>query len=73
MYSRRCVNGLARFIERDLAMTASERQQWAEGKDKGRRLSAPELSGPYEVFNVRPLADEVALYYTQDVKLILQP
>ncbi|KFY20822.1 hypothetical protein V491_03398 [Pseudogymnoascus sp. VKM F-3775] len=69
-FSRRCVNGLARCIERDLAMTQSERQQWAEGKDKGRRLFAPELGGSYEVFNLRPLAEEIALYCTQDVKLM---
>jgi exonuclease 3'-5' domain-containing protein 1 len=69
-YSKRCVNGLARCIERDLAMTASERRRWTEGKDRGKRLFAPELGGSYEVFNMRPLAEEIALYCTQDVKLM---
>lgn len=69
-YSRRYVNGLARCIERDLTMTAYERRQWLEGKDKGRRLFTPELGGSYEVFNSRPLSEEIALYCTQDVKLM---
>jgi len=69
-YSKRYVKGLSKCIERDLAMTASEKQQWVECKGKGKRLFAPELGGSYEVFNTRPLAEEIALYCTQDVKLM---
>ncbi|OBT41546.1 hypothetical protein VE00_08661 [Pseudogymnoascus sp. WSF 3629] len=70
LYSRKYVNGLSKCIEKDLTMTASEKRQWIEGKGKGKRLFAPELGGSYEVFNVRPLADEIALYCTQDVRLM---
>jgi hypothetical protein len=51
-------------------MTASEKRQWIEGKGKSKRLFAPELGGSYEVFNERPLPEEIALYCTQDVKLM---
>lgn len=47
-------------------MTASEKQQWIEGKGKGKRLFGPELGGSYEVFNEGPLPEEIALYCTQD-------
>lgn len=69
-YSKRCVKGLARCIEQDLAMTTSQKWQWTRDKDRGRRLFAPELGGSYDVFNVRPLPEEIAQYCTQDVKLM---
>ncbi|OAF59913.1 hypothetical protein VC83_03108 [Pseudogymnoascus destructans] len=51
-------------------MAASEKRQWVAEKSKGKRLFAPELGGSYEVFNKRPLQEEMALYCTQDVKLM---
>jgi hypothetical protein len=51
-------------------MAASGKRQWIEGKGKGKRLFAPELGGSYEVFNVRPLAEEIAIYCTQDAKFM---
>lgn len=51
-------------------MTASEKRKWIEGKGKCKCLFAPELGGSYEVFNKRPLPEEIALYCTQDVKLM---
>jgi exonuclease 3'-5' domain-containing protein 1 len=44
-YSKRCVNGLARCIENDAAMTFSERNSWKLGKEKGLNLFAPERGG----------------------------
>lgn len=70
MYSRRCLKGLSSCIEKDLAMAASEKRRWIAEKSKGKRLFAPELGGSYEVFNKRPLPEEIALYCTQDVKLM---
>ncbi|OBT76526.1 hypothetical protein VF21_05436 [Pseudogymnoascus sp. 05NY08] len=69
-YNRKYVNGLSKCIEKDITMTASEKRQWIEGKGKGKRLFAPELGGSYEVFNVRPLAEEIAIYCTQDVRFM---
>ncbi|KFX91232.1 hypothetical protein V490_06015 [Pseudogymnoascus sp. VKM F-3557] len=67
-YNRKYVNGLSKCIEKDITMTASEKRQWIEGKEKGKRLFAPELGGSYEVFNERPLPEEIAIYCTQDVR-----
>ncbi|KFY46966.1 hypothetical protein V494_00259 [Pseudogymnoascus sp. VKM F-4513 (FW-928)] len=69
-YSRKYVSGLSKCIEKDITMTASEKRQWVEGKGKGKRLFAPELGGSYEVFNERPLLEEIAIYCTEDVRFM---
>ncbi|CAG7984198.1 unnamed protein product [Penicillium salamii] len=69
-FSRRCVSGLSKCLEKDLPMTASERAKWKYVKDKGRRLFAPECGGSYEVFNTRPLPDEIRQYCAGDVQLL---
>jgi len=66
-FSRRCVNGLAKCIERDMSLAMNEREAWKETKEKGRNLFAPERGGSYEVFNARPLSEDVMLYCVQDV------
>ena len=66
-FSRRCVNGLAKCIERGISLTVSEREVWKETKEKGLVLFAPERGGSYEVFNARPLPEDVMLYCIQDV------
>lgn len=67
---RRRVNGLARCTENDASMTNAERQAWEDGKEKGLNLFAPERGGSYEVFNVRPLADNIIHYCDQDVQFL---
>ena len=66
-FSRRCVNGLSKCIERDISLTVSEREAWNKTKEKGLDLFAPERGGSYEVFNARPLSEGVMLYCIQDV------
>ncbi len=66
-FNRRCVNGLAKCIEKDAMMTYSERSNWKAVKEEGRKLFAPELGGSYEVFNTRPMAEEITKYCVQDV------
>lgn len=66
-FSRRCVNGLSKCIERDITLSMSEREVWKETKEKGLKLFAPERGENYEVFNVRPLPEDVLLYCIQDV------
>ena len=41
-FSKSCDNGLAKCIERDLPITARERGEWMENREKGKRLFAPE-------------------------------
>jgi exonuclease 3'-5' domain-containing protein 1 len=67
-FSKRCINGLAKCIERDIPM--NERREWMVTKERGRRLFAPECGGSYEVFNTRPLPDSIREYCMQDVQLL---
>lgn len=69
-FSRRCVNGLAKCLERDARMTLTEKLDWQKTKEKGRRLFAPECGGSYQVFDVRPLPTEIVAYCAQDVQIL---
>lgn len=66
-FSRRCVNGLAKCIERDTALGSTERQRWQKVKDRGRELFDPARGGNYAVFDRRPLTADVMDYCVQDV------
>lgn len=68
--SRRIINGLVRCIEHDAGLTRSEARLWRDIKDNGRRLSAPERGGSYEVFNTRPLPEAIIKYCAQDVRIL---
>ena len=67
---RKYINGLARCIEKDAAMTLVELQRWRSVKEKGMRLFDPNRGGSYEVFNARPLSEDIRAYCIQDVKLM---
>lgn len=69
-FSKRCVDGLTRCIERDASMSISERLDWKHAKDKGRKQFAPEAGGSYEVFNDRPLSEDIVQYCLQDVHIL---
>ncbi|PCD21766.1 hypothetical protein AU210_015569 [Fusarium oxysporum f. sp. radicis-cucumerinum] len=69
-FSRRCVNGLSKCIERDAPMSIQERLEWVQTKEGGLRLFAPEKGGRYEVFNERPLPDAIKFYCAQDVQIL---
>ncbi|MCJ1240985.1 hypothetical protein MMC14_008989 [Varicellaria rhodocarpa] len=66
-FNRRCVNGLGRCIENDATMTYSEKADWNTVKEQGRKLYDPKLGGSYEVFNTRPMTEEIRKYCVQDV------
>lgn len=66
-FDRRCVNGLARCISRDLGLSYHETSEWTRVKDAGAKLFAPEKGGRYEVFNERPLPEPLMKYCAQDV------
>ncbi|KAI0391783.1 hypothetical protein F5Y17DRAFT_387930 [Xylariaceae sp. FL0594] len=59
---RTYICGLKRCIEKDLPMTSAERRAWMKTKDQGLKLFAPEHGGSYEVFNQRPLPEEIRQY-----------
>lgn len=66
----KCVNGLQRCIEYDAVMTSAEKRAWILAKEKGLKLFLPGKGGRYEVFNERPLADEIIQYCVQDVHFL---
>ncbi|KAK3309811.1 ribonuclease H-like domain-containing protein [Chaetomium strumarium] len=67
---RKYVYGLARCIERDTTLSAAERRAWMATKERGARAFAPERGGNYQVFNERPLREEIRQYCLQDVYLL---
>ncbi|KAJ5547543.1 hypothetical protein N7513_001902 [Penicillium frequentans] len=69
-FSRRYVNGLAKCIERDACLTTLETRCWKASKEKGLELFAPERGGSYDVFNIRPLPDDIKNYCAQDVQFL---
>lgn len=69
-FPKRFVNGLAKCIERDANLSWAEKSRWRMAKEKGRKLFAPELGGNYQVFNVRPLTEDIMTYCVQDVQFL---
>lgn len=69
-YPKKCVKGLAKCIEHDAPLSALEKQAWAQTKEIGRRLFAPEMGGSYLVFNERPLRRDIQEYCAQDVYIL---
>lgn len=69
-FSKRNVNGLSKCIERDAPLSQKERIDLMRVKEKGLRLFAPERGGTYEVFNERPLPEDVLIYCAQDVIIL---
>jgi exonuclease 3'-5' domain-containing protein 1 len=51
-------------------MTAGEKQMWTTTKSEERKIFDPQCGGTYEVFNVRPLSDEILQYCIQDVQFL---
>jgi len=69
-FNRKRVNSLRKCIEYDASLTPDERKHWKSTKDAGRKLFCPEQGGSYEVFNIRPLSDEIIRYCAQDVQFL---
>ncbi|KAL7903800.1 ribonuclease H-like domain-containing protein [Trichoderma velutinum] len=53
-FSRRCVSGLSKCIEKDAPLSIHERRSWIQIKEKGQQLFNPDKGGSFEVFNERP-------------------
>ena len=69
-FPRRVVCELARCIERDAPLSRAERSSWMATKERDSRLFAPQLGGSYQVFNERPLREEIRQYCVQDVHIL---
>ena len=61
------VSSLAKCIQRDAALSKTEKQAWQAVKEEGKALFDPARGGNYAVFDQRPLAPEVKRYAVQDV------
>ena len=68
--SRGFVSGLAKCIENKLVGPGrgNDRASWKLAKEKGERLFNPEHGGSYEVFNQRPLSEDIIAYCVGDVQ-----
>lgn len=66
-YSKGWVTGLAKCIEKDAQLSAEAIAVLKATKQKGTSLFAPEHGGSYEVFNSRPMPQDIVDYCTQDV------
>ncbi|KAK3688047.1 exonuclease [Podospora appendiculata] len=64
------LNGLSRCIQRDAPMTPDQLVAWQFAKDKGRDLFVPGRGGGWDVFNRRPLAEDIVRYCVQDVQVL---
>ncbi|KAF3159742.1 hypothetical protein TWF751_000636 [Orbilia oligospora] len=68
--SRRFLHGLSKAILANAGLSAAEAVRMDHVKQRGLRLFAPEKGGSYEVFNRRPLPDELLEYCVQDVQYL---
>jgi exonuclease 3'-5' domain-containing protein 1 len=67
---KKFINSLAKCIEMDARITPPEKRIWKIVKDKGGRLFDPDKRGSYEVFNTRPIMEDIRLYCVQDVQFL---
>ncbi|KAK6507208.1 hypothetical protein TWF481_005658 [Arthrobotrys musiformis] len=70
MNHRRFLHGLSKAIMANANLTLSEAARMERVKQMGVRLFAPEKGGSYEVFNRRPLPEELLEYCVQDVQYL---
>ncbi len=66
-YSRKFVSGLAKCVENNV-FNHKERANWLLLKEKGERLFLAKYGGSYEVFNQRPMLEDIVSYCVGDVK-----
>ena len=64
------VAGLGHCIKNDVRLPATAQKQYIATKDRGKALFAPEDGGTYQVFNVRPIPQDIINYCAQDVQYL---
>jgi exonuclease 3'-5' domain-containing protein 1 len=65
--SRKFLSGLAKCAEKNVLLSGSDLASWKQVKEKGERLFKAEYGGSYEVFNQRPILDDIISYCVGDV------
>ncbi|KAK6514305.1 hypothetical protein TWF506_008701 [Arthrobotrys conoides] len=70
IHSRRYLHGLSKAILANASLSAAEAVRMDQVKQRGVQLFAPEKGGSYEVFNSRPLPEELLEYCVQDVQYL---
>ncbi|KAI5372023.1 hypothetical protein J4E82_009325 [Alternaria postmessia] len=70
--SRKFLNGLTKCVENNLPMhmCGSGLVSWKLAKEKGERLFKAEYGGSYDVFNQRPIPEDISSYCVGDVQYI---
>ena len=67
--SRKYLNGLTKCIEKGV-LHGSDLTSWKLPKEKGERLFKTEHGGSYEIFNLRPIPNDVIAYCVGDVQCL---
>jgi exonuclease 3'-5' domain-containing protein 1 len=67
--SRKYLNGLTKCIE-SYVPQESGLASWKQAKEKGERLFMAKHGGSYEIFNQRPIPDDIILYCVGDVQYL---
>jgi exonuclease 3'-5' domain-containing protein 1 len=70
--SRKFLNGLTKCVENNLFMSfgGSGLASWKLAKEKGERLFKAEHGGSYDVFNQRPIPEDISSYCVGDVQYL---
>ena len=68
--SKDIVAGLAKCIENESPISGAAKDEWQRTKEDARQLFDPKKGGRYEVFNDRPIKQEIMEYCARDVALL---
>ena len=66
-WARDRVTGLGKCIRFDARLTTKSQQDWEAMKNRGKALFSAEDGGSFEVFNTRPILQDIVSYCAQDV------
>lgn len=68
--SRKFLNGLAKCVQKNVPTSLGNKASWKQVKEKGERLFKTERGGSYEVFNQRPIPEDILSYCVGDVQYL---
>ena len=70
--SRKFLIGLARCVEENVSISlgGSDLASWKQAKEKGKQLFKAEHGGSYEVFNQRPIPEDIISYCVGDIRYL---
>ncbi|MCJ1281725.1 hypothetical protein MMC26_001047 [Xylographa opegraphella] len=64
---QKLLRGLAKCIESDTQLSDDAKKAWGAAKKCGHTLFLPENGGSYEVFNLRPMRQDIIAYCVNDI------